>query len=252
MCRFLAYLGPRVSLESLLLAPPWSLLRQTYEPRHQKRGRVNADGFGAGWYDLAVRAEPALYRRPTPMWSDRTFASLAGLVRSPAILAAIRDATVPSPVEESNTPPFAAGPWLFAHNGEVAGYATGGRPALVAGLSAGRAGQLAGTADSEVLFAMVLDRIDAGAPPARALSEVVRSVMESTGGRLNMVLTDGHTLAATACGDSLYLLEDVPGLVVASEPYDDRAGWREIADGSVLESVDSVGGARAHVEAMAR
>ena len=33
MCRFLAYLGPDVSLESLLLAPPWSLLRQSYEQR---------------------------------------------------------------------------------------------------------------------------------------------------------------------------------------------------------------------------
>ena len=38
MCRFLAYLGPDVSLESLLLAPPWSLLRQSYEPRFMKRG----------------------------------------------------------------------------------------------------------------------------------------------------------------------------------------------------------------------
>ncbi len=82
MCRFLAYLGPDVSLESLLLAPPWSLLRQSYEPRFMKRGRVNADGFGAGWYDFDVRQEPALYRRATPIWSDGTFASIAGLAHS--------------------------------------------------------------------------------------------------------------------------------------------------------------------------
>ena len=51
-----------------------------------------------------------------------------------------------------------------------------------------------------------------------------------------MVLTDGHTVAATACGDSLFVLEDAPGLVVASEPLDERSGWREIADGSVVHA----------------
>jgi gamma-glutamyl hercynylcysteine S-oxide hydrolase len=239
MCRYLAYLGPDISLESLLLAPPWSLLRQTYEPRFMKRGRVNADGFGAGWYDFGVRAEPALYRRATPMWSDRTFASMAGLVHSGAIVAAVRNATAPSPSEESNTPPFTSGPWLFAHNGEVTGFASGGRKTLLAGVSDRRGGEIAGTADSEVLFAMVLDRIDAGSAPAGALSGVVSAVMETTGGRLNMVLTDGHTIAATACGDSLYVLEDAPGFVVASEPYDDRSGWREISDGTVIEGSGS-------------
>src|SRR5882724_6914399 len=116
MCRFLAYLGPDVSLESLLLAPPWSLLRQSYEPRFMKRGRVNADGFGAGWYDFGVREEPALYRRATP-----------------------------SPTEESNTPPYASGRWLFAHNGEVAGFASGGRRMLLAGVSDLRAAEIAGS-----------------------------------------------------------------------------------------------------------
>jgi gamma-glutamyl hercynylcysteine S-oxide hydrolase len=235
VCRFLAYLGPDVSLESLLLAPPWSLLRQSYEPRFMKRGRVNADGFGAGWYDLGVRAEPALYRRATPIWSDRTFASIAGLAHSGAILAAVRNATAPSPTEESNTPPFASGPWLFAHNGEVTGFAGGGRRTLLAGISDRRAAGIAGSADSEVLFAMVLDRIDAGAPPAAALCSVVGAVMESTGGRLNMVLTNGRTIAATACGDSLYVHDEAPAFVVASEPYDDREGWREVPDGSVIE-----------------
>jgi len=60
MCRFLAYLGPDVSLESLLLAPPWSLLRQSYEPRFMKRGRVNADGLTRAGGDIVV----ALVFRP--------------------------------------------------------------------------------------------------------------------------------------------------------------------------------------------
>jgi glutamine amidotransferase len=252
MCRLLAYLGPDVSLESLLLAPPWSLLRQSYEPRFMRRGRVNADGFGAGWYDFGVRAEPALYRRATPMWSDRTFASMAGLAHSGAILAAVRNATAPSPTEESNTPPFTSGRWLFAHNGEVAGFARGGRRTLLQTISDRRAAEIGGSADSEVLFAMVLDRLDAGASPAGALSDVVGAVMESTGGRLNMVLTDGHTVAATACGDSLYVQEDAPGFVVASEPYDDRPGWREVADGSVIEATEGGSPLKLRIGGMSR
>ncbi len=109
---------------------------------------------------------------------------------------------------------------------------------LLAEVSDRRATEIAGSADSEVLFAMVLDRIDAGATPAVALSDVVGAVMGSTGGRLNMVLTDGHTIAATACGDSLYVHEEAPGVVVASEPYDDRPGWREVPDGSVIEATE--------------
>src|SRR5207237_8618973 len=96
--------------------------------------------------------------------------------------------------------------------------------------------EIGGSADSEVLFAMVLDRLDAGASPAGALSDVVGAVMESTGGRLNMVLTDGHTVAATACGDSLYVQEDAPGFVVASEPYADRACWQEVPGCAVVEA----------------
>ena len=237
MCRMLAYLGPDVSLESVLLSPPFSLLRQSYAPRMQRRGRFNADGFGVGWYDHARRPEPAVYRRATPMWSDPSFASIAGLIHSTAVLAAVRNATEPSPVQETNNAPFMAGPWLFAHNGEITGYATGGRARLLGTVSDGRAAGIAGTADSEVLFAMVLDRLDAGAGPSGALAEVVAFVQNSTGGRLNMVLTDGRSVAATACGDSLFLREgrDGQGVVVASEPFDDEPGWREMPDGTLIE-----------------
>lgn len=238
MCRLLAYLGPDVTLESLLMAPPHSLLHQTYEPRFQRRGRMNADGFGVGWYDHAQRADPARYRRAVPMWTDASFASLAGLIRSRAVLASVRNATVPSLIEESSTAPFMAGPWLFAHNGEVAGFTEGVRGTLMAGLSHLRGAGVSGTADSEVLFAMALDRLDAGAGPAEGLSSVVDAIQRGPGGRLNMVLTDGRTVAATACGDSLYVLDHedpAQGFVVASEPYDDQGAWREVPDGSVVE-----------------
>ncbi|MGH2719668.1 MAG: ergothioneine biosynthesis protein EgtC [Actinomycetota bacterium] len=246
----LAYLGPETSLESLILAPPFGLLRQTYEPRFQRRGRVNADGFGVGWYEPAARPEPARYRRTVPLWSDRSFASFAGVVRSGAVLAMVRNATPPSPTEESSTGPFLDGRWLFAHNGEVTGFAAGARERLLAEVSPSRLRGIQGTADSEVLFALALDRLDAGARPAEALADVVTTVLRIAGGRLNMILTDGSTVAATACGDSLYLLQR-PGLravTVASEPYDDAEDWVALADGALVQAA---AGQPARTEVMA-
>ncbi len=48
MCRHLAYLGPELPLGSLITAPAHGLYRQSWQPRHQIHGTVNADGFGVG------------------------------------------------------------------------------------------------------------------------------------------------------------------------------------------------------------
>jgi dimethylhistidine N-methyltransferase len=52
--------------------------------------------------------------------------------------------------------------------------------------------------------------------------------------RLNFLLTDGRTVAATRYGDTLWYREAPGGLVVASEPDDDSALWREVPEDSVL------------------
>jgi len=172
------------------------------------------------------------------MWADRPFASWAGLVDSSSVLAAVRSATPPAPVEESGTPPFTAGSWLFAHNGVVDGFRTEVGTRLRRLVSDRRTAGIEGASDSEVLFALALDHLDRGASAADALTEVVRSVLELTPARLNLVLTDGRSVAATACGDSLAVLCDVGlaggGSLVASEPCDDHAGWQVVPDGSLV------------------
>lgn len=235
MCRMLAYLGPPRTLEALLLAPEHSLLRQSWAPRHQTDGVVNADGFGAGWYAPAVRPEPALYRSTRPIWADRSFASLAGVVSSGAVLAAVRDATPGFPVEESATPPFTSGRFLFAHNGLVEGWREGAGEALRARLSPARASALGSTVDSEVLFALALEAIEAGAEPGEALARVVSTVKEVSGGRLTMVLTDGRGAWATAFGASLFA-RPREGVVIASEPADDGPGWEPVPDVSLVRA----------------
>lgn len=229
MCRHLAYLGPPVSLATLLFEPPHSLVRQSWAPRQQTHGTVNADGFGVGWYSPSARPEPARYRRAGPIWADRSLASLAGVVFSGAVMAAVRSATPPAPAEESGAAPFVSDRWLFSMNGAV----SGGQPA-VAGLrrrlSDGRLAAIEGSSDSEVVFGLVLDALDAGCSPPSALAGVVRSVP----GRLNLLLTEGQQIWATAWGDSLSVLCRHEGVVVASEPFDDERDWTPVPDRSLV------------------
>lgn len=241
MCRHLAYVGPSVTIEKLVVKPEHSLLQQSFAPRYQTHGTINADGFGVGWYDRDKRLEPARYRTTRQIWADLSFASIAGLVSSNAVLAAVRSASPGMPIEETSTPPFTEGPWLFSHNGFVPGFRTGVGRELRRKVSETRALGIAGATDSELLFALVLDRLDAGTPPADALVSVIGLVEELTTARLNLLLTDGERIAATACRNSLFVFDDrqlTGAVVVASEPYDDDAGWEAVKDGSVVEFGD--------------
>lgn len=235
MCRFVAYLGPPVTLEALLLAPEHSLLRQSWAPRHQRHGTVNADGFGVGWYDAARRPEPARYRTARPMWADRSFASLAGVVASGAVLAAVRSATPPAPVEESGAPPFTEGPWLFAHNGAVDGFHAAPGIELRRQVSERARAGIEGASDAELLFALVLDRLHGGDSMGEALVAVITAVEGVTTSRLNLVLSDGKSVAATAFGDSLFVRRG-DGVVVASEPFDDDGCWQAVPDRSLVDA----------------
>ena len=51
MCRHLGWLGADVTVSSLVLDPPNGLRVQSYAPRRQKYGLMNADGWGVGFFD---------------------------------------------------------------------------------------------------------------------------------------------------------------------------------------------------------
>jgi len=245
MCRHLAYLGPKRSLSSLLYAPDLSLERQSWKPLHQREGAMNADGWGVGWWDPEVRPEPARYRTAAPMWTDRSFRSVADLVHAGAILAAVRSATPPSPIVDTGNAPFSAGRWLFSLNGFVIGFRGPVGEHLRRDVSEHRAIGIEGTTDSEVLFALVLDALDAGASPADALCAVTTEVLDRTDGKLNLLLGDGQRIVATTCGNSLFTLHDhglaAGGVLVTSEPLDDHGGWERVPDGHVVEAtIDGV------------
>ncbi|MFJ1654056.1 ergothioneine biosynthesis protein EgtC [Streptomyces sp. NPDC088337] len=234
MCRHLAYLGPEEPLGRYLVEPPHSLYRQAWAPRNQRYGTVNADGFGVGWYAEGDPL-PARYRRAGPVWADLSFADLARVVRTSALLAAVRDATLPGADAEAAAAPFAAGTWLFSHNGAVTGW-----PDSLAAVSRSLPPRdllaLEARTDSALVWALVLARLRGGDEEGQALADTVLEVAAAApGSRLNLLLTNGETITATAWGDSLwYLAEPGRRTVVASEPYDDDPHWRQVPDRTLL------------------
>ncbi|MEU6008945.1 ergothioneine biosynthesis protein EgtC [Streptomyces sp. NPDC047453] len=234
MCRHLAYLGPEEPLGRYLVEPAHSLYRQAWAPRHQRHGTVNADGFGVGWYAEGDPV-PARYRRAGPIWADLSFADLSRVVRTSALLAAVRDATLSGADAEAAAAPFAAGTWLFSHNGAVTGW-----PDSLAAVSRTLPPRdlltLEARNDSALVWALVLARLRGGDEEGQALADTVLEVAAAApGSRLNLLLTNGETITATAWGDSLwYLAEPGRRTVVASEPYDDDPHWVEVPDRTLL------------------
>jgi glutamine amidotransferase len=235
MCRHLAYLGPPATLRSVIIDPPHGLYTQAWAPQRQRHGTVNADGFGVGWY-APPDPVPARYRQSRPIWGDESFADLARVIRSGAVLAAVRSATEGTDPGAAAIAPFTSGGWLFSHNGVVAGWPESAAgvaarlpPATLLGLDA--------RVDSALLWALVRQRLGQGCGPAEALTGTI-AALDTAGvaGRFNFLLTDGQVIAATAAGDTLWYRPagpSGPGVVVASEP-DGGPGWAEVPDRSVI------------------
>ncbi len=151
----------------------------------------------------------------------------------------MRDATTGSAVEESSTSPFSDAGWLFAHNGKFKDFDGPEGVGLRRMVSDRRMASVRGTSDSEVLFALILDRIEGGAGPQEALTWCVGVCRERSSGAFNFLLTDGEAIHATGCGDSLFVMEGgtrTPGgVVVASEPFDDDPAWKSVPEFSAVE-----------------
>ena len=220
MCRHLGWLGKPRSVASLTLEPPYGLLVQSYSPRRQKHGLMNADGWGIGFFDDGgvVRR----WRSAAPLWGDASFASLAPVLHSGCVVAAVRSASVGMPIEASASAPFSDGQWLLSHNGLV------DRAVLPASAVA------ESTSDSALLAAMIFDR------GMDALGETIADVAAADpNARLNIVAGNGSELRATTWGDTLFALRCDDGVVLASEPFDDDGDWQEIPDRHLVTVTDN-------------
>ena len=241
MCRFLAYRGRPILLEAMIASPSHSLIQQSLHAQ-ESRTETNGDGFGIGWY--GEHNHPGLYREVHPAWSDDNLRSLCAHVRSHLFFAHVRAAT-DTATTRANCHPFAAGRFMFMHNGQVGGYKTIRRRMeshIADDIYAGRHG----TTDTETLFLIALS-LGLADNPVRAISATLRVVvaeMERSGVtaplRFTAALTDGETIWAfrwASDGEpaTLYFQRGDGGTVVVSEPFDDRReAWIRVPSGHAL------------------
>lgn len=240
MCRFLAYRGEPILLETMVAAPCHSLIHQSLHATEAKT-ETNGDGFGVGWY--GERETPGLYREVRPAWSDENLRSIAGQVRSRLFFAHVRAATGTA-TSRANCHPFSHGRHMFMHNGQVGGWPQVRR--RVEGMIPDELyGSRAGTTDSEAIFLAALAR-GLDTDPVGALRSTladVKAAMRAAGVaeplRFTATLTDGHTLWAfrwscDARPPTLYYKEVPGGLLLVSEPIDAGGGWQAVPRGGVL------------------
>ena len=229
MCRHLAFLGPPTTVADLLLTPRHSLLEQTWAPDDMREGGVvNADGFGFGWYDGPGDARR--YRRALPMWADASLPDLARAIRTTALLAAARNGTVGMPVTETACAPFREGRWLMSHNGVVPGWPEAVEP-LARRLPPADLLRLEAPTDSALLWALARRRLLEGDSLETVVEQVTAEVEQAApGSRLNLLLTDGETVVASAWDHSLSFLEEDGQVVVSSEPFGEAGCWQPVPD----------------------
>lgn len=238
MCRHLAYVGPALRIAVPVLDAPHALARQVRAPRHQLPGVTNEDGWGLAWWEGPTLRH---HRSTVPLADDHDGHALVRAVSAGAFVAAVRRATPGSALVETGNAPFVADGLAFSLNGFVGGFqgsAVGGalRRAM------GRHHDVEGDTDSEVLFALVRDRIDAGSDPPTALAAAVERALAAADGpsRLNLLLSDGAAVWATRHSNSLFSRRGPDGAVaVASEPWDDDPAWIEVPEESVVAATSS-------------
>lgn len=213
MCRIFGFRSVLQSqVHSSLVSADNALMQQS--DRHP-------DGWGVAYYNAG---SPHVIKSVASAMDDHLFQRVSGIVASETVLAHLRKATQGS-LSIINTHPFQYGPWVFVHNGNLAGFAHI-REQLVALVPPVLRRFILGDSDSEVLFYLLLGHMAQRHELHRVgypLEDVVASVratveqvvalagepcLDESGTPedtyLTFALTNGRTMVAHQGGKPLY------------------------------------------------
>lgn len=209
MCRALVYLGQPVLLDSLLYQPDSSLVKQAFMPR--KLHMLNLAGFGMVAWDRRSREpeRPFHYSSTALPIFDRNLKSLAEKIAPSCVVAHVRGVhySTDAVISTQNTHPFRfpGARIALAHNGDL--YRLGQMKAdLVGRMRPEIAAQIAGTTDSEIVYALLLSQLenpygrierDEFKEAVPRMLEIIRAVRAAHGisisSALNLFISDGET-----------------------------------------------------------
>ncbi|MFC8202255.1 class II glutamine amidotransferase [Streptomyces sp. NPDC057298] len=259
MCRWLAYSGTPLLLDTILYKPAHSLIDQSL---HSRLGveTTNGDGFGIGWYPEESIDTPALLRDIGPAWNNRNLREIADHVRSPLFFAHIR-ASTGTAVQQTNCHPFRHGRWMWMHNGAITGFHVMRRELSLL-VDPEMYPDIEGTTDSEVMFYLALT-FGLDQDPPGAVARMV-GVVERSGRdhgvefplQMTIAVTDGERVwafrySSQGASRSLFYSTRVDALrklhpdmaflqevshetrLIVSEPLGDLPGaWNEVPESS--------------------
>ncbi len=267
MCRFVIYSGPPIPLDHIITRPAHSIIQQSKDSTLRSEP-VNGDGFGMAWYVPSVSPHPGVFRSIRPAWNNRNVRSISRVTTSGLVAAHVRAASPELPVADVNCHPFTFGRYAFMHNGGIARFKSL-RRRLVDSLSDAAYEGVEGTTDSEIAFALFLDRLDvqpsdlpASDRIANAVEKTIHDIVQIAGGDdvsyLNFAVTDGKRVVASrfatdpkvapslflneGChyvleGDQVHLRQCAnahSAVVISSEPLSADEEWKEIERNSLV------------------
>lgn len=191
----------------------------------ERLSHTNPHGWGVAHY---VQGVPQLVKSPEMAADTPVYDTLSSQIESKTVVAHVRRATHGDHTI-GNTHPFQYGRWVFAHNGNIAGFDEV-RSTLREGVASDLRPHILGDTDSEILFYVLLTALsDAGhldddgrfSGSPKDLWEIIRPVVtrvaELGGGMhtdpdgpsdrtyLTFVLTDGQTLIGHQGGKPLFV-----------------------------------------------
>lgn len=163
MCRILAYTGPELPLEHVLLAPENSLINQTLDPELHPLLQLAGWGFGAWGENLLDADAPLLYRRPMPAFYDDNARGVIPSLQASTVLAHVRAASYDATtvLTDENCHPFSyeGTPWIMAHNGSLPNWKLLQRE-LLPHCDDRYLEQMRGTTDTEFFYVLLLSLLD--------------------------------------------------------------------------------------------
>jgi len=184
MCRVLAYIGPEIPLESLLLKPENSLINQTLDPERHPLLQLAGWGFGAWSEHLLAPESPLIYRRPMAAFYDDNADSLIPSLQASTLLAHVRaaDYNAKTVLADENCHPFSyqGTPWIIAQNGDLPHWKILQRE-LLSHCKDTYLEQMRGTTDTEFLYVLLLSLLesDSDEDVQRGLERMVTVIVEA-------------------------------------------------------------------------
>jgi glutamine amidotransferase len=246
MCRMAAYLGPSIKLEQFLLEPEHSLVVQSWAPRELVYTRVNADGYGIGWY--ADDDRPAAYTSTVPIWSDPNLPHLGRSLETDLWLANVRSATADNPVNHQNTQPFYDDDLIFLHNGYIKDFRKNYLAECLDYLDPEFLSEIRGNTDSEYLFTILRYILadDDDMSIEQAIAELFSTIEDWVGDQdalLNLIISDGELVYAARhainhdCPSMYYTTDDEnfpDAQLIASEAMTKEGLWQPVPENHIL------------------